>query len=194
MHLYSYKTPEGYNLGTWQHTQKQSYKKSKLAPDRIKRLEKIGFRWSPHDEKFEQGFQETLRYKEQSGDSNALSSYKTPDGYNLGMWQSTQRNSCNKGKLSTDRIKRLEEIGFKWALLEESLSKVFRKPCGIKSSLVIPMHCGGIKHLMGITLGCGNAPKRYSYKKGKLSTDRIKKLEEIGFKWQFRKLNKPKKD
>ena len=37
-----YKTAEGYRLGIWQSTQRTNYKKSKLSPDRIKRLEEYG--------------------------------------------------------------------------------------------------------------------------------------------------------
>ena len=33
---------------------------------------------------------------------------------NLGSWTSTQRTLFNKGKLSTDRIKRLDDAGFVW--------------------------------------------------------------------------------
>jgi len=70
----------------------------------------------PKKEAFEKGIRETLRYKEQTGDANVPKRYKTPNGFNLGTWQSTQRANYKNGILSADRIKRLKEIGFKWAL------------------------------------------------------------------------------
>ena len=112
----SYKTPEGYQLGKWQSHQRENYKKGKLSPDRIKRLEEIGFTWELLDEQFEQGFQETLLYKERTGNTNAPTIYKTPEGFRLGAWQSDKRNRYKKGKLSPDRIKRLEDIDFKWIM------------------------------------------------------------------------------
>ena len=65
-------------------------------------------------EQFEKGFQETLLYKERTGNPNTRASYKTEEGYLLGSWQSVQRGNYRKGKLSADKIKRLEAIGFKW--------------------------------------------------------------------------------
>ena len=50
---------------------KDNYKKGKLSPDRIKRLEDIGFTWDMFDEQFEKGFQETLKYKKSTGNPNA---------------------------------------------------------------------------------------------------------------------------
>ena len=76
----------------------------------IKRFEEIGFIFKPHDESFDNGFRQTLKYKEEFGDPNA------PDSCKLGKWQGKQRQSYKKGKLSPERIKRFEEIGFKWQL------------------------------------------------------------------------------
>ena len=70
--------------------------------------------WDKFEEQFEKGFQETLLYKEKYGTPNATYYYNAPEGYPLGIWQSYQRNSYRKGKLSPNRIKRLEGIGFKW--------------------------------------------------------------------------------
>jgi len=58
-----------------------------------------------------------LLYKNSTGNTNAPASYMTTEGYRLGYWQTTQRGNYKKGKLSPDRIKRLEEIGFKWGKL-----------------------------------------------------------------------------
>jgi hypothetical protein len=57
-----------------------------------------------------------LLYKENEGkgNPNAPRHYKEGDGYRLGLWQNHQREYYKKGKLSPDRIKRLEDIGFKW--------------------------------------------------------------------------------
>jgi hypothetical protein len=111
----TYKTSGGFSLGAWQSTQRGNYKKGKLSLEKIKRLEEIGFIWEILEEWFETGFKETLRYKNNTGNPNAPVTYKTAEGYMLGKWQSHQRDYYKKGKLSQDRIKRLEEIGFKWS-------------------------------------------------------------------------------
>ena len=70
---------------------KQYFKNGKLEQDRIKKLEDIGFVWDQLEESFNQGFEETLRYKKQHGTANAPQGYKTSEGFNLGTWQNNQR-------------------------------------------------------------------------------------------------------
>jgi hypothetical protein len=65
---------------------------------------------------YAKGYYETLKYKEKTGNPNAPIKYITPDGFKLGAWQTNRRSAYKTGKLSTDRIKMLEEIGFKWEL------------------------------------------------------------------------------
>jgi len=178
----SYKTAEGYRLGSWQSHQRT--KKEKLSIDQIRRLEEIGFTWEILEERFEKGFQETLFYKKSTGNPNAPLNYKTPEGYRFGKWQSHQRQFYNKGTLSSDRIRQLEEIGFTWDLLEEQFEKGFQETLLYKKSTGNPNAPASHKTAEGFRLGAWQNTKRVHYKKGKLFPDRIKRLEEIGFKWR----------
>jgi hypothetical protein len=185
-----YKTPEGYPLGIWQSNQRVIYRKGKLSSERIKRFEEIGFTWDLLEEQFEKGFQETLIYKQNTGNPNTPVSYETDNGYRLGSWQSGQRMNYKKGTLSADRIKWLEDIGFKWKLTD------------------VKQDHHGWDFWYGLTLkykdefGVANAPDRYEtdngyrlgkwqshqrniYMKGKLSPERIKQLEDIGLTWKL---------
>ena len=180
-----YKTAEGYQLGIWQSHQRKNYKAGKLSLGRIERLEEIGFTWEKFEELFEKGFQETLLYKNSTGKPNALAIYKTPNGFHLGNWQSTQRTKCKKKKLSPERIRRLEEIGFKWEILEEQFEKGFQETLLYKETSGHPNALAIYKTPEGFPLGNWQSDQRGNYKKGKLSTERIKQLEDIGFKWEI---------
>jgi superfamily II DNA or RNA helicase len=184
---HNYKTVEDFLLGSWQSNQKFNYRKGKLSPDRIKRLENIGFKWDILEEKrekqFEQGFQETLLYKESTGNPNAPRRFKTPEGYQLGSWQSNQKFNYSKRKLSSDGIKRLEDIGFKWKIKEELFEKGFQETLLLKERTGNSNAEATYKAPEGYMLGNWQSHQRQNYKKGKLSPDRIKRLEEIGFKW-----------
>ncbi len=182
-----YKTAEGFLLGSWQGVLRRRYRKGKLSPDRVKRLEEIGVTWDPLEEQFEKGFQETLLYKERTGDPNAPIGYKTPEGFLLGSWQSFLRNRYKKGKLSPDRIRRLEEIGFTWEMHEEQFEKGFQETLLYKERTGNPNAPYGYKTPEGYFLGGWLSHQRKNYKKGKLSLERIKRLEEIGFKWIMRR-------
>jgi len=168
-------------------TQRGNYKKGKLSPDRIKSLEEIGFIWEKFEELFEKGFQETLLYKESIGNPNASHIYETPEGYQLGTWQNTQRFNYRNGKLSPERVKRLEDIGFKWEIHEKKLEEQFEK--GFQETLLYKEKNGTpnatyyYKTPEGYPLGIWQSRQRKNYRKGILSPERIKRFEEIGFKW-----------
>jgi hypothetical protein len=178
-----YKTMEGYSLRNWQSHQMEKYKKGKLSSDRIERLEKIGFIWDRLDEQFEKGFAETLLYKERTGNPNATRFYKTNEGFRLGFWQSHQMVTYRKGNLSPDRIERLEKIGFTWERQEELFEKGFAETLIYKERTGNPNASQSYKTPKGFRLGSWQNNQRTNYKKGKLSQDRIKRLEDIGFKW-----------
>ena len=170
-------------LGSWQRSQRQSYNKGKLHLDRIERLEKVGFTWDSSEAHFEKGFYETLLYKKSSGNPNALRFYKTADGYSLGIWQSTKRASYKKGNLSLEQIRRLNEIGFIWKIFEKKYEKGFQETLLYKNSTGNPNALTNYVTGEGYRLGSWQSNQRINYNKGKLSTDRIKRLEDIGFKW-----------
>jgi len=52
----------------------------------------------------------TLLYKNNMGNANAPQPYKTPEGYQLGSWQNTQKQSYKKGKLSPENVKRSKKL------------------------------------------------------------------------------------
>jgi superfamily II DNA or RNA helicase len=184
---HNYKTPEGYRLGIWQSNHKHKYKEGKLSPDRFKRFEDINFIWDILDEKFERGFRETVLYKEKTGNPNAPKRYKTLEGYLLGSWQSNQRNNYKKGNLSPDNIKRLEDIGFTWALLDKKFGKGFQETLLYKERTGNPNASQSYKTPEGFTLGRWQGTQKVNYKKKVLSPERIKRLEDIGFKWKLEK-------
>ncbi|MFA4919901.1 MAG: Helicase associated domain protein [Thermodesulfovibrionales bacterium] len=179
-------TPEGFSLGSWQNSQRMFYKKGKLAEDRIKRLEAIGFVWSQYDEAWEQGFQATLKYKEQTGDANSHRRHKTPEGFQLGRWQNRQKTFYKRDKLPEDRIKRLEEIGFVWSLYDEVWEEGFQATLKYKKQTGDANSLNQYTTPEGFSLGSWQNSQRMRYKNGKLAEDRIKRLEEIGFVWLLR--------
>ncbi|MDO8446598.1 MAG: Helicase associated domain protein [Deltaproteobacteria bacterium] len=178
-----YKTPEGYKLGEWQNAQIEAYKEGTLVPNKINGLEKIGFIWDLYDAAFEKGIKFSLKYKEQFGDVNTPVKYNTPQGYNLGQWQSAQRLAYKKGKLTQDKINRLEGLKFRWDLHEVAFEK------GLLASVKYKKQFGYVnvpveyKPSDGYNLKQWQNTQRVAYKKGQLSEDRVRQLEEIGFKW-----------
>ena len=107
----------------------------------------------------------TLRYKDYFDNPNAPRRYKTAEGFLLGYWQSHQRRSYKKGKLSPDRIRLLENIGFTWEILEEQFERGFQETLLYKKAPAIPMHHIVARHLKVFVLVLGKILKREIIKK-----------------------------
>ena len=71
----------------------------------------LGYVWDPREAMWEEGFNHLVAYKEESGD--CLVKFKSKYcGHNLGMWVNAQR--AKKDKLTPQRFKRLDDLGFVW--------------------------------------------------------------------------------
>jgi predicted helicase len=53
-------------------------------------------------------------YKKEHGDCRVPKTFKTKDGYGLGLWVSNRRRDYKKGALSQERIDALDALGFIW--------------------------------------------------------------------------------
>ncbi|MDC0913648.1 helicase associated domain-containing protein, partial [Paracoccaceae bacterium] len=102
---------DGYKLGQWVNSLRT--KRDILNPEQIEKLDLLGFVWSVHQEAWEEGFNKLLQFHEREG--NCLVPAKhIEDGYKLGTWVGKQRD--RKDKLSENRIKKLDALGFVWAV------------------------------------------------------------------------------
>ena len=102
---------DGLNLGKW--VNKQRTKKDTMSPERVARLDQLGFRWDPHDEDWEANFAALERFKQHVGHCRVPRPHQV-DGLNLGSWVGTQR--AKKDTLSPEQIARLNALGFVWKL------------------------------------------------------------------------------
>jgi len=110
----SYKD-HGYNLGQWvrrmRATQAGVFGYS-LDPERFRQLESLpGWAWDANEYRWEQGFSALQRFTTREGHARPPKGYKE-DGYNLGSWVRTQRNT--RDNLPTERVLRLESLP-RWA-------------------------------------------------------------------------------
>jgi len=101
----------GFFLGKWVSHQRDDYKKGKLDPERISRLNDLGFDWDPLKTLWENGFTHLEKFVENEGHTIVPYSHEI-EGYDLGLWVSTQRS--NVRKISNERKSRLDSLGFVW--------------------------------------------------------------------------------
>ena len=88
-------------------------KKDSLDPEKVARLDALGFDWDPIETMWNNGFSELEKFFQRERHSNVIQEYKSEDGFKLGKWVGRQRT--RKDKLTSDRKSRLESLpGWVW--------------------------------------------------------------------------------
>ena len=168
---------DGNKLGSWVNTQRNN--RIKLAPERRKKLDHLGFVWDAITWQWEEGFRKLQKFHAREGHCMVPKDHKE-DGFSLGYWVGNQR--ALETKLPSDRLERLEELGFVWnhytELWEEGFGKLqrFYERAG---------HCR-VPH----------SHKEDEYKLGQwvvvqrstrsqIPDERIERLDELGFEWDY---------
>ena len=202
----------GYNFGIWLTNQRQMYKKGKLSKERIELLKQIGMRFETrdNDEVWTQMYMLAELYFKEYGNLEIKQNFKTlngidydENGYNLGQWQSCQRQMYKKSKLSKERKDLLEKIGMRFETRDNDevwnqmymLVELYFKEYG---NLEIPSKFktlnGTDEDENGYNLGIWLVSQRQMYKKGKLSPERKELLDQIGMIWEIRKRKDKKQE
>lgn len=197
--LYEYKKVNGncnvrydkddVTLVNWVKTQRSEYKQFSMSEERINLLNSIGFNWNEtkSDIWFIQ-FEELQQYKSKHGDCNV----KSDENKSLMEWVKRQRHAYKHTKMSEERIKMLNSIGFSWTKTKkwhdhfEALKqyKLQHGDCNVPPR----MKYDGVVHSPGTyQLGSWLKYQRDQYKKmlkglpNHLTKYRIELLESIGF-------------
>lgn len=180
------------SLGTWVSKQRQQYRlrtenrESQITEDRIIALDAIGFSWSLYN-KWDDKYEELLRYKEEHGHTNVPKSYGS-----LGVWVGDQRTQLKLlkknrySRMTIERYKMLESIGFVWSLFSQWGSKFealvrYKEANGHTN---VPVRAGSLGAWVG------NQRTQYRFlqagKRSSMTEERIQMLESIGFIWSLR--------
>jgi hypothetical protein len=166
---------DGFGLGQWVINQRA--KRSTLTPERQRKLDKIGFDWDPFEKEWEEGFGQLTLYKDREGNCRVPQEHNE-NSFRLGQWVRVQRTSRNT--LSESRRQKLDEIGFSWNPRDEVWEDAF---CHLKLYREREGHCSvpvGRKE-NGFRLGQWVFKQRQT--KDRLSEERLRKLNDIGFDW-----------
>jgi len=173
--------PDNCSLGTWVGIQRNLYnsKCSSLTSERIQKLNKIGFIWAPLDMAWEKMLEQLSKYKKENGNCDVPKNYAK--NIELSRWLVAQRGRYNKGKLSQERFEKLNKLGFNWDPFAQNWEENFDKLCAFKrvyGNCLVPN-----KYPTDQSLATWVGEQRKRFKKGHLSQDRFKKLEDLGFDW-----------
>jgi helicase associated protein len=175
---------ENPTLGRW--VIRQRVYKDYLSDERIEKLDQIGFVWNVFDYVWENSYERLVAFKKEFGHSEVP---KAKGRFlELGEWVGKQRADKKKKleRLSEEKIKKLNKIGFYWGKYNTSWSKRFEELKAFKARFG---HCRVPQRWKeNPSLGTWVAHQRSI--KHKLSPERIKKLNQIGFQWIINKRTK----
>ncbi|GMH85539.1 hypothetical protein TrST_g10508 [Triparma strigata] len=178
-----FKTADGVKLGGWVGEQRKAYKNGQLSTDRVAILEEVGFVWDPSESEWEGNFQVLVNFKNVEGDCLVPRRFKTVEGIYIGSWVQNMRQDKKKGKLSADRSDMLEEVGFVWDPLAAGWEENFQELVEYKKAKGDCLVPNKFETIEGVKLGRWVGTQREAYKKGNLSAEKIKRLEDVGFVW-----------
>ena len=177
-----------YDLG-WSSEDKSRGFIRKLPPStkaaRIRRLNEIGFVWDAQEASWQDMYQRLLIFKEENNGSTSVPfSTECDDSDSLGVWVRAQRHIKQRGELSEKRLQMLNEIDFEWDPLEAQWKEMFDRLC------VYQKQNGGSTSVPGSyppdpELGFWVNTQRRSYKRRTLPSQRIERLDAVGFVWEI---------
>lgn len=175
---------DGYQLGKWAYSQRASYSRGRLGPDRVARLEALpGWVWGIHDALWEGNYQKLAEYAAAHG-SCAPTKSSDYDGHRIGAWVNQQRTLKNKGTLRADYEARLEALpGWVWAVNDSKWEEGFRQLVDYTKQHGTAQVPARLRH-GDYPLGSWVPKQRDFYRAGTLSEERARRLEALpGWSW-----------
>ena len=160
----------------------RAYSKApRLTEEQIALLDKLGFQWDPHEDRWESRFWQLMQFKELHGHCDVGA---TPDAdEDLRKWCEMQRIRLSQGLLISNRKAKLEEIGFDW----NCQGRWRRMWDGMYEKLKVKLaNPAGSLWKNDRKLEAWVFVQRKRRKDDSLSADQVRLLDEIGFTWQMR--------
>ena len=110
----TYKSPDGFQLGTW--VSRQRTTKDVMSSARRKKLDSLdGWMWEPHEANWQYGLQRLRTFVDHFGHSLIRADYIATDGFKLGQWVTRQRATKNQMKMALNKVSQLEAVpGWVW--------------------------------------------------------------------------------
>jgi len=101
------------HFGLWVDKQRMHYRNGTLSKERIEKLEMLGFQWE-YDIIWENKFSMFEDYVKQTGNPNPVRVNKNDSNYMIINWLYNQIAEYKKHKLSSYKVKKMEDLGVIW--------------------------------------------------------------------------------
>ena len=169
-------------LAGWCDRQRTTYAKKELSPERLQRLNQLGFNWRPHDDAWEEMVSALLEFRRLHGHCNVPSNW--PNNPQLATWCSRQRSEYLRNELPAERVQRLADVGFVWRARLSAWDKMFDALLAYRQR---HGHCNVPSNWPNnpqLATWCSS--QRSKYLRNKLPAERVQRLADVGFVWKGR--------
>jgi hypothetical protein len=167
---------ENPKLASWVITQRRRRKKALMSQEQSRRLDEIGLEWDPVGKLWEKMYSALVEYKKRHGDCDVPKRWS--EDPKLGRWVVAQRGLKRKGRLSEDRIRRLDKLGFIWKKKPSPTSSWKTAILKLKEFKKRHGHCNVPKWS---ALWEWAEKQHHLYNKGQLTQEQVALLHEVGF-------------
>ena len=172
---------EGEHLGIWVSVQRKMYKSGKILQEHYEKLQSVGFSFDPIEEEWNRRYEQYKRYIMDNGGNPYIPGKLDYEGEHLGEWVLRQRAMYKSGKLSVERYKKLQSVGFILDSKENEWNRCYelykRYIMDNDGNPYIPREI----NYEGEHLGRWGYTQRAMYKSGKLPVEHYEKLKSVGF-------------
>jgi len=151
-----------------------------LSQKRKNLLNNIGFVWRfPATTPWQQRYEELVAFKAKFGHCDVRNTGQVNEWQSLGYWVNTMRTRYQKGKLEEDKISQLEQLNFKWRVLEANWQASYEQ---LKAYYLENGHCQiNTKSRDFTSLGYWVRNQRRN--REKLSQEKKDLLNALNFDW-----------
>jgi hypothetical protein len=173
----------GKKLGFWLMAQHIHHQRGTMDPDRSHLMQSLGVHWNPDVCTWDFNFVSLLQFRDREGHMRVPVRH-VEDGQKLGMWVRKHRYKKNAGTLDTEKVRRLNAIGFiwnagdgKWDLMMRALTQFEQREghCNVTHKHIEYLD-GEVKLRLGVWLFY----QRSSPRRGKLNSKKAELLERLG--------------
>ena len=174
--------PKGNRLGLWVWRQRQGSASRKLSKKRRDMLERMRFPFELPDS-WEGHYQTLRQYRVKNPNRWPKAREEFPKGHRLGLWCHLQRCAYKVNKLLSDRVSKLERIGFQWSVKEVSWNRFFDLLRTYKKLNPAKWPVLEATALQDRRLIAWCSTQRHKRRIGKLDKNQIAQLDALGFRW-----------
>ena len=169
-------------IATWLNEVRRRKRMGLLDRKLIRQLDRLGVMWAPNNERWDDMFAELIAYRAKYGDCNVP--FGWPENPRLGSWVQRQRTFRKLSTITQDHFERLDKIGFVWRGQEEAWESKYAALVEYQRE---HGHCRvPTPSKEYSSLSRWISVMRGHKKRGKLSEERIQRLDELGFVWDGR--------